>query len=157
VIPPPASALYPGLGRFEVFDVAPERAPALGTHLVCTTLPWSAHAPPVRQRPDQIPARDLATYRERWHVPLHPALDPADGWVDLARAVAAPLAARPDCALIFEYAWGGGVERGGGAPLGRGSDPASPRRLTRPGHVTAEEPGVSRRAGRSARTRAPRP
>lgn len=50
-------------------------------------------------------ARDLTTYRAHGHVPLAPDLAPADGWLDLRRALAPVLGARPDCAVIFEYTW----------------------------------------------------
>lgn len=56
-------------------------------------------------------ARDLATYRRHGHLPLHPALSPADGWLDLGRAVAPVLAARPESAVIFEFTWGAGEDR----------------------------------------------
>jgi sugar phosphate isomerase/epimerase len=239
---PPASALHPGLGRFEAFDIARERLAALGVHAACTRLPWSVHAPLTRARLAEPPsavfflaesprraasfaaleatlagaarlgaeyvvthlnwtedvadrgraealahdaaariaglarrhgvpvhveiggytggfheaaqfaalarahpdlglcldvghlwliaaargrpayrdietlapharslhlwaARDLATYRAHGHLPLAPDLSPADGWLDVRRALAPVLAARPDCAVIFEYAW----------------------------------------------------
>lgn len=241
-IPAPANAIHPGLGRFEVFDVTPERLPSLAVHVACSALPFSVHAPLVRRRPERAPvevfflsqsprreesfddlaltlaaaarhhaeyvvthlnwtedttsrpraealaydaaarmavqarahrvplhiecggysgafheaaqfvalarafpdlglcldvghvwliaqargrsayrdmevlapyvrsmhlwaARDLATYRRHGHVPLRPSLSPADGWIDLRRAVAPVLAARKDCAMIFEYTW----------------------------------------------------
>jgi hypothetical protein len=50
-------------------------------------------------------ARDLATYHAHGHVPLAADLDPSQGWLDLGRAVAPVLEARPDCAVIFEYTW----------------------------------------------------
>jgi sugar phosphate isomerase/epimerase len=249
VIPPPANAFHPGLERFEVFDVARSRLGALRTHLVCTALPFSIHAPLVRQRADRAPsavffltdsperetsftdlaatleaasvhhaqyvvthlnwtkdtpserraealaydtaarlvelsrryrvplhlecggysggfhradqfaalaaafpelglcvdvghlwliaqergrsayreietlapharslhlwaARDLATYRRHGHLPLHPALSAADGWLDLGRAVAPVLAARPESAVIFEFTWEAREARG---------------------------------------------
>jgi len=244
---PSASAIHRGLGRFEVFDVAAERLPSLGVHLLCSPLPYSIHAPlsrpelarnpsavfflsdsPGREqsfteldqtlrqaaalhaeyvvthlnwtddvlsearaealahdtgarlaalsrahgiavhvecggysggfhRAEQFAglarafpelglcldvghvwliaqargrsayreieilapharsmhlwaARDMATYRRRGHVPLSPALSGTDGWLDLARAVTPVLAARPDCAAIFEFTWEPGEE-----------------------------------------------
>lgn len=50
-------------------------------------------------------ARDLPTYRHHHHLPLHPDLRPADGWVDIPRALEIVLGARPAGALIYEYQW----------------------------------------------------
>jgi hypothetical protein len=50
-------------------------------------------------------ARDLDTYRRWGHVPLHPSRNGRAGWLDVGRAVAPVLAARPECAVIFEYPW----------------------------------------------------
>jgi sugar phosphate isomerase/epimerase len=242
VIPPPANAVHPGIGRCEVFDVAPEALPALAAYLAAAPQPFSIHAPLVRPRPGRAPsavffladspareesfaelaltlaaaaahgaqyvvthlnwvadvpsegraeflaheaagriallsrlhrvpvhiecggytggfhragqfaalarafpdlglcldvghlwliaqergrsayadievlapyarsmhlwaARNLETYRRQGHLPLHPARDGRDGWLDLGRAVAPVLAARPDCAVILEYTW----------------------------------------------------
>lgn len=244
---PAASAIHRGLGRFEVFDMAPERLPALGVHLLCSPLPFSVHAPLSREDPGRNPsavfflsdsperargfadleralraavalgaeylvthlnwtedvlsearaeglahdagarlaalsrahgiaihiecggysggfhraeqftrlarafpelglcldvghlwliaqardrsayreieilapharsmhlwaARDMETYRRGGHLPLSPARSGADGWLDLARAVAPILTARPDCPAIFEFAWEPGEE-----------------------------------------------
>lgn len=246
---PSATAIHRGLGRFEVFDVAAERLPSLGVHLLCSPLPYSIHAPlsrpelarnpsavfflsdsPGREqsfaeldqtlrqaaalhaeyvvthinwsedvltearaealaheagarlsalsRAHGIPvhiecggysggfhraeqfarlarnfpelglcidvghlwliarersgrsayreietlapharsmhlwaARDMETYRRRGHVPLDPARSGTDGWLDLARAVAPVLAARPHCAAIFEFTWAPSEDR----------------------------------------------
>jgi sugar phosphate isomerase/epimerase len=42
---------------------------------------------------------DVRRYR---HVPVHPALTPADGWIDIPRVLDAVLTAQPDCAIVFE-------------------------------------------------------
>jgi sugar phosphate isomerase/epimerase len=44
-------------------------------------------------------------YRAHHHVPVHPSQRPADGWIDIPRALGIVLGARPGCPLIFEYAW----------------------------------------------------
>ncbi len=53
---PAASAIHRGLGRFEVFDVAPERLASLGIHLVCSAWPYSIHAPLSRSDSARDPA-----------------------------------------------------------------------------------------------------
>jgi sugar phosphate isomerase/epimerase len=42
---------------------------------------------------------DVRRYR---HVPVHPALTPADGWIDVPRVLDAVLTLQPDCAIVFE-------------------------------------------------------
>lgn len=37
------------------------------------------------------------------HVPLHPSQDPAEGWIDVERALALALAHNPDLNIVFEY------------------------------------------------------
>jgi sugar phosphate isomerase/epimerase len=36
------------------------------------------------------------------HVPVHPTLTPANGWIDVPRLLDAVLAIHPDCAIVFE-------------------------------------------------------
>lgn len=36
------------------------------------------------------------------HVPVHPTLTPADGWIDIPRLLNTVLAIQPDCAIVFE-------------------------------------------------------
>jgi sugar phosphate isomerase/epimerase len=239
-VSPAANAIHAGLGRFEVFDVAPDRLPSLGVHLALTAWPFSVHAPLTRPDPSRpaaavffladsperersfldleatlagaaargaqyvvthlnwtadveaehraealaqeaagriasmarahaVPvhlecggyaggfhraeqwarlatahpdlglcldlghlwlinrergrsayreierlapharslhlwaARDLRTYRRRGHVPLHPDLSPAQGWLDVERALAPVLEAHPAVPVIFEW------------------------------------------------------
>ncbi|MFN8542757.1 MAG: TIM barrel protein [Candidatus Binatia bacterium] len=47
--------------------------------------------------------RGLDHYRTHHHVPLHPSQTPAEGWIDVERALDVVLARNPDCALVFEY------------------------------------------------------
>lgn len=49
--------------------------------------------------------RGLEHYREHHHTPLHPTQRPADGWIDVERALEVVLRTNPRCALIFEYTW----------------------------------------------------
>ena len=53
---PAASAIHRGLDRFEVFDMAPERLPALDVHLLCSPWPFSVHAPLCREEPGRDPS-----------------------------------------------------------------------------------------------------
>lgn len=80
---PAASAIHRGLGRFEVFDVAPERLPALAVHVLCSPLPFSVHAPLSREDPGRNPSAVffLSDSRER-----------ARGFADLERALRAAVA-----------------------------------------------------------------
>ncbi len=50
-------------------------------------------------------ARDRSTYLRHHHLPVHSDLKPADGWVDIPRALEIVLRVRPDCPLIYEYRW----------------------------------------------------
>jgi sugar phosphate isomerase/epimerase len=40
--------------------------------------------------------------RRYHHVPVHPSLTPADGWIDVPRMLEAVLSHNPDCAIVFE-------------------------------------------------------
>jgi sugar phosphate isomerase/epimerase len=40
--------------------------------------------------------------RRYHHVPVHPTLTPADGWIDVPRILDAVLTVHPDCAIVFE-------------------------------------------------------
>jgi sugar phosphate isomerase/epimerase len=42
---------------------------------------------------------DVRTYH---HVPVHPSLTPAGGWIDIPRLLEIVLAIQPDCAIVFE-------------------------------------------------------
>lgn len=53
---PAASAIHRGLGRFEVFDMAPERLPALAVHALCSPWPFSVHTPLSRPAPARNPS-----------------------------------------------------------------------------------------------------
>lgn len=49
--------------------------------------------------------KGLEHYREHHHVPVHPSQRPADGWIDIERALGIVLEGNPACPLIFEYVW----------------------------------------------------
>ena len=40
--------------------------------------------------------------RRYHHVPVHPTLTAADGWIDVPRLLDAVLSLQPDCAIVFE-------------------------------------------------------
>jgi sugar phosphate isomerase/epimerase len=40
--------------------------------------------------------------RRYHHVPVHPSLTPADGWIDIPRTLELVLSHNPDCAIVFE-------------------------------------------------------
>jgi sugar phosphate isomerase/epimerase len=46
--------------------------------------------------------RGCADVRRYHHVPVHPSLTPADGWIDIPRWLDAVLGIQPDCAIVFE-------------------------------------------------------
>ena len=47
-------------------------------------------------------ARGREDVRRYYHVPVHPSLTPADGWIDVPRMLELVLAHDPDCAIVFE-------------------------------------------------------
>jgi MOSC domain-containing protein YiiM/sugar phosphate isomerase/epimerase len=49
--------------------------------------------------------KDLAHYGQNHHVPVHPSQRPAEGWIDIERALGIVLEKHPDCPVIFEYVW----------------------------------------------------
>jgi sugar phosphate isomerase/epimerase len=46
--------------------------------------------------------RGLGDVRRYHHVPVHPTLTPAEGWIDIPRLLDAVLASQPDCSVVFE-------------------------------------------------------
>jgi sugar phosphate isomerase/epimerase len=46
--------------------------------------------------------RDREDVRRYHHVPVHPSLSPADGWIDIPEMLDLVLRCNPDCAIVFE-------------------------------------------------------
>jgi sugar phosphate isomerase/epimerase len=46
--------------------------------------------------------RDREDVRRYHHVPVHPSLAPADGWIDIPAMLDLVLRHNPDCAIVFE-------------------------------------------------------